>query len=127
MKRINYTALMICATIIVALSIVSAAVILISMSKNDLPDGWLALFLAFIGTSLGVLVSLGKLDEIDRKTSERLDSMGSNVNDLTNGLMDSKIRAAVSEVISPDLQNHANAALVREDIARRNGNDSVTE
>lgn len=94
---------------VAGLSIVSLTLILITLEESALPEGWLGLFLGFLGTLIVAVVSLGKIDKIGRQ-----------VDDLSNGLMDSKIRAGVADVLGDHLLDPGVHEQLKTDRARRN-------
>lgn len=84
----NKAVVYICATILAAVGILATALIIVTVDKSELPEGWLALFVGTIGTTLGVLVTLSKVADV-----------ANTVDDLNNGRMDAKIKANIAQVI----------------------------
>lgn len=102
------TALVISVAVVACVAIASVALILVTLEKSELPEGWLGMFLGFLGTLLVAVISLAKVDKI-----------GQQVDDLSNGKMDAKIRAGVSDVLANHLIDPAAVHQLEADRARR--------
>lgn len=108
MNKSPSTALIVAVTAVAVTAIVSVTLILITLEKSEIPEGWLALFLGFLTTMLVTVAALAKVDKIGRQ-----------VDDLSNGKMDAKVRAAVSEVLRDELVDPAMRDQIGRDLARR--------
>lgn len=82
------TALIVALTIVACCGIGATALIIITLDKSQLPEGWLALFIGFVGTAIAVVASLAKIDRIGRQ-----------VDDLANGTMEAKIITGIADVV----------------------------
>lgn len=113
---------------IIAVSIVSFTLIFIVLGSSSMPEGWLALYLGFLTTSIGVLVNLGKTVNIERD----IKTLNDGVETLNNGRMDAKIRAGVADVVHDGfidgsyVEQRTLDRVERGDIIEAEGNDSVT-
>lgn len=103
-------ALIVAATVVAGLAIVSMTLIIITVDKSELPEGWLSLFLGFLSSLVVAVVGLAKLDKVERQ-----------VDDLTNGLMDAKIRSGVADVLPNHLVDPAALEQLEADRQRRRG------
>lgn len=108
MNKQPSTALIVAVTIVAVSTIASITLILITLDKSELPEGWLGLFLGFLGSLIVAVLGLAKIDRVDRK-----------VDDLSNGLMDAKIRAGVADVLAPHLIDPTMDEQLRTDAQRR--------
>lgn len=102
------TALIISVAVVACVAIASVALILVTLEKSELPEGWLGMFLGFLGTTMVAVISLAKIDKI-----------GQQVDDLANGKMDAKIRAGVADVLGDHLIDPAATQQLEADRARR--------
>lgn len=108
MKNQPSTAMIVAAAVVAGLCITSVTLIIITVDKTELPEGWLGLFLGFLSALLVAVVGLAKIDKIE-----------GHVVDLTNGKMDAKIRAGVAEVLANHLIDPAMTAQLIADRERR--------
>lgn len=88
MNKQPSTALIVALAVVACFAIGATALILITLQESELPEGWLGLFLGFLATTIATVVAVGKVDKIGRQVDE-----------LSNGRMDSKMRAAVADVV----------------------------
>lgn len=97
--------LVVCATVVAVAAIAAIAVLVASDASTDT----IALLIGLCGTLVANLIAMGRTEQIK-----------GTVDDLANGKMDAKIRAAVSEVIrdehiDPEVRDQLDA-----DFERRN-------
>ena len=86
------TAVVVALTAVACTLIAALTLVVVTVDKSEVPEGWLALFLATLSTVIATLVGLARTEKIGRQ-----------VDDLSNGKMDAKIRRAVAEVLRPDM------------------------
>lgn len=79
------------------------------------PEADLAPVLALVGSTVATLATLAKLQGVDAK----VDQVDKRTEDLTNGLMDAKIRAGVADVIRPEHVDPEMADQLEADRTRR--------
>lgn len=72
-----------------------------------------------------LVLSFLALDRV-AKVDEKLDRVGRQTTDLTNGLLDAKVRAAVADVLSPQMVDPAAEQLLDADRRRRDAANQVT-
>lgn len=116
-----YTVLAVCATI-VALAVVAALVTLVLYAP---PETDLVKILGAIAGGMGLLATQVLNYLKTTRVAEVAESTDTKVTELTNGLMDAKIRAAVSEVVQPHLINPDAEGLIEADKARRENGHHV--
>ena len=107
-KKENGNLLIICATIVISLGIVSTVLMIMTTNKSEVPEGWLALFFGFMGAMLTGLLSAHKLEKI-----------GKTVDDLNNGRADAKMRAAVADVVADQYLDPNQSEQIAQDRIRR--------
>lgn len=102
------TALVVALVIIAVTAILGTVCILITLDKSQLPEGWLGLFFAMIGSIVAAVVTLARLDKVSRQ-----------VDDISNGRMDAKIRAAIADVVKDEHLDPDASSQIRADRIRR--------
>lgn len=108
MNKQPSTALIICLTVVAAFMITATALIVITLDSSALPEGWLALFFGAVAGLVTALVTVGQVVRI-----------GNQVDDLANGKMDAKIRAAVADVVKDEHLDPDAAEQIAADRLRR--------
>lgn len=106
--RLSATAIVVCVTVAFVVSVTGSTVIAVLVEDPATLIGLVVAPLATFVPSLLILVKLGGQEE-------RLDKVAADTTDLTNGVMDSKIRAAVSDVLHPNLIDPAAAEQLKRD------------
>jgi len=95
---------------VIALCFVVAAVVVLVLflppDRDAMP--YVALLMSTVGTTVAGILALMKLQGVDDK-----------VTDLTNGVMDAKIRAGVADVLPDSSLDPGAADQIRDDRARR--------
>lgn len=103
--------------VVVVFCFTVAAVVAVTVA---VPDGanaatLITLLLGSLAPTIASLVGLAKLSAV----GDRVDVVAAQSHDLTNGLMDSKIRAAVADVLSPEMVDESARPQIAADRARR--------
>lgn len=93
------TVLIVCASVLVAVTILCVTLIAVAVEDGARSTTLIGLVAAPLTTGLGVLVVLGKVQNVERQVSEVKD----HTYDLTNGLLDAKVRAAIGDILAPHL------------------------
>lgn len=78
-------------------------------------ESLVGLILPAAGTLLLALLALDRVAKVD----EKIDRVGQQTTDLTNGLLDAKVRAAVADVLAPHMVDPAAEQQLVSDRARR--------
>jgi hypothetical protein len=105
--------------IVFVVTILSVTAIAISIEDGARASTMIGLILAPLTTVLGILAVFGKVSNLET----RMGDVQSDTRDLTNGLLDAKVRAAVADVIGPELvheEAREQVALDRERRAQKN-------
>lgn len=83
-------------------------------------ESLVGLILPATGTLLVTLLALDKVAKVD----EKIDRVGQQTTDLTNGLLDAKVRAAVADVLAPSMVDPAAEQLLTSDRLRRDAHNT---
>lgn len=86
----------------------AAVAIVVAVPEGTNPGALVALLLAAMGTAVPAVLALAKIGRV-----------AAQVDDLSNGLMDSKIRAGVADVLPPQLVHQDAREQLESDRARR--------
>lgn len=79
--------------------IASFTLILITMDSSQVPQGWLGLFLGFLGTSIVALANLARTDKVDNKLDRVLNGeMSQKIRDNVHAVLDERESTATREV-----------------------------
>lgn len=84
------------------------SVVLVAVLVPDRAEGLITLMIGAMATTVPAVIGLSKITGVERQ-----------VTDLTNGLMDSKIRAGVADVLPDHLVDDTARPLIERDRARR--------
>lgn len=106
MTKPSGNALVIAFALIVVAVVTGVVVIAVSEPENG--ETIITLLLGSLAPTIGVLANLYKTGDIAKRTE-----------DLTNGLMDAKIRAGVADVVVPHLVADDAKPMIEADRARR--------
>lgn len=114
-KPVSTTAVVV--GVVTAFCFTTAAVVALVVAAPEGTDvsAVVSTLLASLAAAIGVLATLVKVEKVDAQL-ERTDAK---VTDLTNGLMDAKIRAAVADVLRPDFVDPQVHPQLEEDRTRR--------
>lgn len=107
-SSVSGTVLAVVIAVVVCFTISAVVAIAIAVPEGANQGSLIALLLGSLAPTLATLVNLAKTA-----------SVANQVNELSNGLMDSKIRAGVADVIEPEHLNDDAADLIDADRARR--------
>lgn len=104
---------------VVVFSVTLASIVALAFAVEDGAriESLVGLILPAAGTLLLGFLALARIDNVEQKVGQSL----AHTTDLTNGLMDSKIRAAVAEVIKDAYVDPGAAQLLEADRKRRDG------
>lgn len=86
-------------------------------------ESLVGLILPAAGTLLLALLALDRVAKVD----EKIDRVGRQTTDLTNGLLDAKVRAAVADVLAPHLVDPAAEQQLDSDRIRRDQADAASK
>lgn len=100
---------------IFAITLAAVVVLAIAVDDGARATSLIGLVLATLAPTIGVVVTVLKLGELDRKVDRSLDHTEA----LTNGLADAKMRAAVADVMRDDLIDPGAVEQVDADRVRR--------
>lgn len=113
------TPVIVALTIVAVCAIGSVALIIITLDKSELPEGWLGLYLAFLGATIAGIVGIARIAATIKDVGEAQAKVARQVDDLYNGRGDAKHRAAVGDVLRDDLIDDGAREQLERDRARR--------
>lgn len=92
------TVLIVCVVVAFVVSVIAATAVAVLVEDAGRATVMIGLILAPLTSVLSALIVFAKVSDLDAKVGEvRTDTA-----DLTNGLMDAKVRAAVADVLAPE-------------------------
>lgn len=111
---ISFTVLMTCVTVVVCFVVAACTAIFLAVPDGANTFSLVAILLATVPSTIASLVGLVKLSGV----AEQVTDVATDTHELTNGLGQAKLRAAVAEVVHPDLIDPAALPQLAADKAR---------
>lgn len=108
-------ALVIGVVVVIVAAIAATSLLLITIDKSQLPEGWLIVYLGFLSSAVTGILAVIQGQQGRREQAQVRET----VHDLANGRMDAKIRAAVADVLKDEHIDPAMRAQIEADRARR--------
>lgn len=100
---ISYTVLMVCVVVLVCFMAACAVAVFLAAPEGANTFSLIALLIGSVPATVASLVGLVKISGV----AEQMTDVQADTNALTNGLGDAKLRAAVADVLHPNLVDPA--------------------
>lgn len=108
------------AVVIFVATLATIVALALAVEDGARVESLVGLILPAAGTLLVALIALDKVVKVD----EKLDEVGRQTTDLTNGLLDAKVRAAVADVLAPHMVDPAAEQQLVSDRLRRDSSNT---
>ncbi len=114
-NTISGTVLLVCLVVMFVVTIAASAAIALAIEDGARATSLIGLLLGSLGALAASVTTLYKVTSL----GQVVDDVAQQTTDLTNGLLDSKVRAAVADVLQPHMIDPAADALLERDRTRR--------